>query len=78
MTVKDLIERLSTFPHDAMVYIPTNDTGKNDTVRFVCHMPHGNLPIAGIAISPDVALLPGEVEHYITTSDKIEDRMGDV
>lgn len=77
MTVQELRDRLSAFPADAMVYIPTNDTGKNDTVRFVCHMPHTALSIEGISIFPDVALLPGDMEHYVTDSDKIEDRIGD-
>lgn len=77
MTVRELITRLAEYDQDAMVYIPTNDTGKNDTVRFVGAMAHTDLPIKGIRITPDVALLPGEMERYITDSDKIEDRMGD-
>lgn len=77
MTVRELIGRLSEFDQDAMVYIPSNNTGENDTVRFVVHMPHTGLPIQGIVVTPDVALLPGNMEQYVTDSDKIEDRIGD-
>lgn len=77
MTVKELIDRLATFDQDAMVYIPSNTTGSNDTVRFVAKMPHTGVGIKGIAIAPDVALLPGNMEQFVTESDKIEDRMGD-
>lgn len=77
MTVKELTELLAQFDPDAMVYIPSNDTGKNDTVRFVTGVDHRNLPIDGIRIAPDVALLTGDMEHYVTNSEKFEDRMGD-
>ena len=78
MTVKELIERLSTFNQEAMVYVPSNNNGQNDTVRFVANMLHTSLPIQGIRIDPDVALLPGDMEQFVTDSENIEDRMGDV
>jgi hypothetical protein len=77
MTKRELIDRLEPYDDDAMIYIPSNDTGKNDPVAFVCHMPHTHLPIAGIHIPPDVALLTGDMEQFVTSSLKIEDRMGD-
>lgn len=77
MTVRELITRLQTFDEDAQVYIPESLDGKNDTVSFVCHMPHINIPIAGIHVQPDVCLMTGRMEAFVTDSEKIEDRMGD-
>lgn len=79
MTVRELIIRLENFDDDAMVYIPcTVSDCNNGTVRFVANMPHNNIPEEmRIHIFPDVALLTGDMEGYVTASDLIEDRMGD-
>ena len=79
MTVQELIARLETFDPEAMVYVPFNTDGKNDTVRFVAHIPptiDERLP--GIRMPSGVALLPGEMEQFVVASDApIEERMGD-
>ena len=80
MTVKELTERLTHFDEDAIVYIPSlSGPCNNSTVAFVCNMPHDNIPEEmRVHIPPDVALLCGDDEAYVTDSEKIEDRMGDV
>jgi hypothetical protein len=79
VTVRELITRLEDFDDEAMVYVPSIvGPINNGTVAFVCHMPHENIPAEmRIHIFPDVALLPGDMESYVTASDKIEDRVSD-
>ena len=76
MTVKELVALLAEHDPNEMVYVPSNTDGTNDTVRFVARCPHLQ-SIPGVKISDDVALLPGAMEHFVTDSDKIEDRIGD-
>jgi len=73
MTVGQLIDRLKEYPLDALVYVPCSLQGKNGTVQFIARVPHTNLPIPGIAIPDDVALLPGEMEDFILDPDASDD-----
>jgi len=78
MTVQQLIHRLMDYPPEAIVYVPSNTDGKNGTLQFVANVPHVEIPIPGIRIDDDVALLPGDMEHFILedgASD--EDRQGE-
>lgn len=78
MTVQQLIDRLKEYPAEALVYIPSNTDGKNGTVQFVAKVPHVEITIPGIRIDDDVALLPGEMEHFILEPDASdEDRQGE-
>lgn len=78
MTVQQLIDRLAAFPKDALVYVPIAQDGSNGTVQFVAEVPHTDIPIPGIRISNDVALLPGMMEHFILPDDASdEDRQGE-
>ena len=69
MTVRQLIDRLATFPPDAIVYVPSSDDGRNGTVQFVVTTPHTNIPFEGLRIDADVSLLPGDMEHFILAPD---------
>lgn len=78
MTVRQLIERLTTFPQDALVYVPSSDNGKNGTVQFVVTTPHTRIPFEGIRIDADVSLLPGDMERFVLEPDASdEDRQGE-
>lgn len=78
MTVQQLIDRLKAYPPDALVYAPCSMQGNNGTVQFIARVPHLNLPIPGIKIDDDVALLPGKMEGFILEADAPdEERQGD-
>lgn len=78
MTVQQLRDRLNEYPPDALVYVPCSLDGKNGTVQFVTRVPYVNLPIPGIAIADDVALLPGAMEHFVLGPNATdEDRQGE-
>lgn len=62
MTVSELIDRLSQFDGDCMVYVPSSH-GRCDIVVNVGPLKHLDLP-EGVAIPDDMVLLPWTDEEY--------------
>ena len=61
MTVRELINKLRNCDQSAIVYVPLNEDGKNGTAQCVARFQHTEISIPGIAVSDDVAILPGEM-----------------
>ena len=77
MTKRELIKALSRYEDDAMIYVPSSPTGCNGTLVFIARVDHSNL-IPGVSMAPDLAFLPGNMEHFVTDSDDPEIRMGNL
>lgn len=77
MTVGQLVARLKEYNQDSLVYVPYNLDGKNGTAQFIANVHHTNLPIPGISISSDVAILPGLMEDFVCDGDSDEERQGE-
>ena len=57
MTVGEVVDILSLVERERLVYVPDKD-GKAELVAAIVDLRHCDLPIEGISIPDDIALIP--------------------
>ncbi len=64
MTVGELVDILNQVDRDRLVYVPDHD-GTAQIVAAVVDMKHLNIPIPGISIADDVAIIPASLMEIL-------------